>query len=132
MLVDGAVVNNMPVDIMRERNNGGKIYACDVGSGGMKDQFSDNLKPVQSGWHLFFRRNKQDNKVPGIGTILMQSATMGSQLTQQTTKRMADLYINPDVSQFGLLDFGNVDPVVEQGYRCASEQIEEWLKATSL
>lgn len=117
---------------MRERNNGGKIYACDVGSGGMKDQFSDNLKPVQSGWHLFFRRNKQDNKVPGIGTILMQSATMGSQLTQQTTKRMADLYINPDVSQFGLLDFGNVDPVVEQGYRCASEQIEEWLKATSL
>ena len=75
-----------------------------------------------------FRRNKQDNQVPGIGTILMQSATIGSQLTQQISRRMADLYITPDVSQFSLLDFGNVNPVVEQGYRCASKQIEDWLK----
>ena len=128
MLVDGAVINNMPVDIMRARNNGGKIYACDVGGGGMKEKPLTDLKPVQSGWPLFFRRDKHSNQIPSIGAILMQSATMGSQLTQQTTMRMADLYLHPDVSQFSLLDFGTIEPVVEQGYRCASEQIEQWQK----
>ncbi len=126
LLVDGAVLNNMPVDIMRERNNGGSIYAVDVGSDGMKDKNFTEFEPVLSGWKLFFRRQKKNRPVPGIISILMQSAIMGSQLTQQNTQRMADLYINPDVGDYSLLNFDVVDQVAEQGYRCAVEKISEW------
>ena len=126
LLVDGAVLNNLPVDIMQERNNGGAIYAVDVGSDGMKDKNFNEFDPVLSGWRLFFRRHKKSKPVPGIASILMQSAIMGSQLTQKTTQRMADLYIKPDVSDYSLLNFDVVEPVAEQGYRSAKEQIERW------
>ena len=126
LLVDGAVLNNMPVDIMRERNNGGAIYAVDVGSDGMKDKNFNEFDPVLSGWRLFFRRHKKSKPIPGIASILMQSAIMGSQLTQKTSQRMADLYIKPDVSDYSLLNFDVVEPIAEQGYRCAKEQIAQW------
>ena len=60
-------------------------------------------------------------------SILMQSAMMGSQMTLQATQCMADLYIKPDVSDFSILDFKMVEQIVEQGYRSASEQLEQWL-----
>ena len=60
-------------------------------------------------------------------SILMQSATMGSQMTQQTTRKMADLYIKPEVSAYSILDFESIAPIVEDGYHSAHKQIEQWL-----
>ncbi len=132
ILVDGAVMNNMPVDIMRQRNNGGSVYAIDVGSG-MNDNDIDQFEPVLSGWKLFFQRHKkQHNNIPRMISILMQSATMGNQLTRKLTQRLADLYIKPEVGDYSMLDFGNIEPIAEQGYRSAQKQIEQWMLERTL
>lgn len=123
ILVDGAVLNNMPVDIMQQRNNSGLVYAVDVG-GGMNNTDINEFDPVLSGWKLFFRRK---NNVPKMMSILMQSATMGGKLTKKLTQGMADLYINPAVGDYSILDFDTIEPIAEQGYRCAQKQIEQWM-----
>ena len=85
ILVDGAVLNNMPVDIMRARNNGGSVYAIDVSSA-INNSYQQQFDPVQSGWRLFLGR-KKNSDIPNMISILMRSATMGSQMTYQNTRK---------------------------------------------
>ena len=124
ILVDGAVLNNMPVDIMRARNNGGPVFAIDV-SGAINVADQPAFDPVQSGWHLLLNR-KKNSDIPKMISILMRSATMGSQMTQQSTRKMADRHIQPDVNKYSILDFNAIESIVEDGYQSAKQQIEQW------
>ena len=58
MLADGAAIKDMPVDIMRARNNAGKIYACDVGAGGMKTHFYIPLNLYNQVGHYFLEETR--------------------------------------------------------------------------
>lgn len=125
IIVDGAVLNNMPIDVMRTRNNGGKVYAVDVGSG-ISDYYQHEFNPVQSGWKLLLARNKNSPYIPSMMSVLMQSATMGSQMTSQAAHKMADLYIKPKVVAYSVLDFKSIDSIVVAGYKSAQQQIKQW------
>lgn len=126
LIVDGAVLNNMPVNIMQERNNGGLIYAVDVGVG-LNSSQQKPFDPVQSGWRLAFASKKNKPNIPSIMSILMQSATMGSQITQEKARNMTDLYITPQVQNYSALDIKDFDAIVEAGYTAAKIKIEQWL-----
>jgi len=126
LIVDGAVLNNMPVNIMQERNNGGLIYAVDVGSG-LGNHQQKPFDPVQSGWRLAFASKKNKPSIPGIMSILMQSATMGSQITQEKARKLTDLYITPQVQNYSALDIKDFDAIVEAGYTATKIKIEQWL-----
>ena len=41
-----------------------------------------------------------------------------------------DLYINPNVSNFGIIDWKSYEKIVEIGYQTAIEAIDEQLKTT--
>ena len=41
---------------------------------------------------------------------------------------MADLYIQPEVNKYSILDFNAIESIVEDGFQSAKQQIEQWLR----
>lgn len=134
LLIDGGFLNNLPVDIMRQRNNGGPIFAIDVGSG------SSNIKPIEasdffsssiSGWQILGQRlnpASSPTRVPTMSKILSQLALMGRTKAAKSSQ-MADFYFCPPVEQYSLLElhkFDEIVEIVEIGYRFATAKIAEW------
>lgn len=122
ILVDGGLVNNVPVDIMRSLCHGA-VCAIDVSE---QVEFKSRLQESYgvSGWDLLWRRlspfaTKPD--LPNIFNILYRTTTVGSLRTIETVKAAADLYLVPPVSDFGIFDWRCIDKAVDAGYRYGLE-----------
>jgi predicted acylesterase/phospholipase RssA len=117
IFVDGGLVNNVPVDIMR-RLCQGAVCAIDVSE---QLEFKSQLRESYSvsGWNFLWRRlnplaNKPD--LPSIFNILYRATTVGSLRTIEIVKAAADLYLNPPVSEFGIFDWRSIDKIIDAGY----------------
>lgn len=128
LLVDGGLVNNLPVDVMATTDVG-KIIAVDLQGGSRQflasdTSTSDDLVLKKSNW---FQRGKKDdpNKDPRLFDIMMRASLIAS--TQQTTKNIAgaDIYINPPMEKIGLLEFNAFERIVEAGYSYTCKLLEE-------
>ena len=131
-LVDGGVLNNLPIDIMRELNPSGTILAIDVVSPNgtrVKDDYGLHL----SGWRQLFRMINPFQKplrAPTIGSVMMQSMILGSSVarSQALEKQLADYYQNIHIRGVGLLAFDKVDQAEKSGYDQSIEPIKVWVK----
>jgi NTE family protein/lysophospholipid hydrolase len=128
LLVDGAVTNNLPVDVMKELCHGGCVIALDVTPPvdlTHKEPFPEGL----SGWRVLGRRLNPFMKkveVPPLASVLMRTTLLGSASKQNLMARQADLVIRPPLEQFGLLEFKSYEQIVEIGYKHALEELEAW------
>ncbi len=126
VLVDGGVLDNMPVGIMRGLHDGISVIAIDVGS--KKDMRAGELphSGVQSGWKWLMQKMdpRVDNPdMAGIIRVMMRITELGGTGNQD----LGDLYIRPPVDGIAMLDFSAFDELLELGYATASVAIEEWL-----
>ena len=126
VLVDGGVLDNMPVGIMRSLHNGISVIAVDVGS--KRDIRAGELPDsgVVSGWRWLRQRVDPRAATPdmaGIIRVIMRITELGG----TGAADLGDLYIRPPVDGIAMLDFGAFDRLVELGYATASAAIEEWL-----
>ena len=120
LLVDGGVVNNLPVDVMRQLNPSGIIIAIDVAPPkglSAKEDYGLSI----SGWQQLLRRLipwQTPQRAPRIGAIIMQSMMVGSSLLreQNLRKNLADFYQNIHVKGVGMLEFSAVDRAEKVGY----------------
>jgi predicted acylesterase/phospholipase RssA/CRP-like cAMP-binding protein len=136
LLVDGGVLNNLPIDVMREMNPFGTVIAIDVSApkgASAKSDFGRYL----SGWRLVLNRlhpGKKTPKVPAISSMIMQSMVAGSSQAREEMLRanLADYYQNIHVHGIGMLQFDAVKPAVEIGYRESIGPLREWLKNSGL
>lgn len=129
LLVDGGVLNNLPADIVRERCRGA-VIAVDVGTKVDLCIDPEEAAAEQSGWpHLLRALNPLDKRraFPNIVRILTRMATLSSTHDQDAMRDVADLYLHPPVEGVDMLDWGTIEPVVEMGYRYASDKIAEWM-----
>lgn len=123
VLVDGAILNNLPVDVMRSRMDGltigidlrskGGLYAPDLATDG-----------VISGWKVAARRVlplAPSMRVPGIVETLLRASEISSSQSQEE----ADYMFRPPVDQFSVLDLSAADRLVEAGYRYARRRLDE-------
>ncbi len=133
LLVDGAILDNVPVAAMRvrlgtpnERRRGnGFIIAVDVD---VRDELSvDPDLERLSAWRtlkgLFGSRARPQ---PGIGSILYRAGHIGSLLQRERTVAAADFYLEPPVSSFALMGYRRASEIAEVGYRYALAEIERW------
>ena len=118
IFVDGGLVNNVPVDIMRSLCHG-VVCAIDVSE---QLEFKSKLQESYSvsGWNLLWRRlspfaSKPD--LPNIFNILYRTTTIGSLRAIENVKAAADLYLNPPVSEFAIFDWRSIDKIIDAGYR---------------
>ena len=130
LLVDGGVLNNLPVNIMRQLNPGGKIIAIDVApptGARAKQDYGLEL----SGWRLLFRSANPFSKkisAPAIGAVIMQSFILGSSIVRKENLKngTADYYQNIHIRRVGLLEFNKVDYAEKLGYEASIKPLQEW------
>lgn len=119
LLVDGAVLNGFPVNIMRERLGGaGLIIGVDVG---VLDEpmhrftFGAEL----SGWRVLLSRVSPFHTriaAPKVIETLLRSTDVKDVERKSTQRRGIDVLISPDVSAWNLLDFREYRDISDVGY----------------
>jgi predicted acylesterase/phospholipase RssA len=119
MLVDGAVLNNLPVDVMRPKLNGGKIFALDVGShrgvhgGALPDGYA-------SGWALLLNnwRKKSSKEHPDftIAEVIFESIMLAGARHSLAMLEEADYPVSIDCSSIPSLKFELVEESMKLGY----------------
>lgn len=132
LLVDGALLNNLPVDVMREFNQGGRVIAVDVNEREDLLNNTDNLGGI-SGWQLLWSRLNPlapHIQMPSMVQILTRSSMIGGLAQQKKMHEgLADLYLRPPVINFSLTGYSQAKAISEAGYRYAREELERWLES---
>jgi predicted acylesterase/phospholipase RssA/CRP-like cAMP-binding protein len=127
LLVDGGVLNNLPIDIMRKLSNG-KIIAVDVS---VEEDLTIDYPEIPSPLKIFLNRISpfaDTMKIPTIFDILVRTAVLNSISERRQIIMDADLYLRPPVNDYRLLGFDSIDDLVDIGYRYAKEKIGDWVR----
>jgi lysophospholipid hydrolase len=129
-LVDGGLLDNLPMDIMRTWCGSGTVIAVDVIP--LVDltritPYGDNLAGTQVLQHKLNPLAPEPN-IPSLVTLLLRTVVAGSIYAQKTwlQQGLADLCLRPPVEKFDLLDFAAIDEIAEIGYRHAQAEIARW------
>ncbi len=128
LLVDGGVLNNLPVQVMREDSTIGTVIAVDVapqrGPWARTDfgHYVSGIRALRS----TVRRSASD--YPSVSSVLLRSMLTGAVHNQQRSLRdgMVDLLLQLDLPGVGLLEFERVREVAQIGYDDSVERIREW------
>jgi NTE family protein len=103
LLVDGGILNNLPVDVMAEADEG-PIVAIDV----VRRMSTESETPP----------------VPTIGETLARATVLGGAERAEANRRLADLLVVPDVQQVPLRGWSRVDEAIEAGKRAMEAALE--------
>ncbi len=134
LLVDGGLLNNLPIDEMTRFCQDGLVIAVDVG---LQEDLANNppYGASLSGWETLWSRInplQPTIKVPNIGSILNRASELA---TIHSRREMLDrwgttiaLYLDPPVGKFGTLQFDPkaIDDLADLGYRYTMQKLEEW------
>jgi predicted acylesterase/phospholipase RssA/CRP-like cAMP-binding protein len=133
LLVDGAILENVPVEAMRvrlgtpleKRRGNGTIIAIDVD---VRDQLGvDPALSRLSVWRTikgFFGPDGQQS--PGIASILYSAGHIGGASQRSRTIAQADHYLEPPVAEFSLMGYRRSQEIADVGYRYAVQKIAKW------
>jgi NTE family protein len=129
ILVDGGVLNGLPVDVMRSFGLG-PVFASNV-SPRQELRLDREYPDIPSPWRVLLSHvNPFDTpiRVPSIASILIRTASL-PRFTPGAHDQAADLVFEPPILGHKLLDWRSLDKLVEIGYRSAVNTIEAGLKA---
>lgn len=120
LLVDGGVMNNLPVDVMAQEARG-PIIAVDV-SGEIDLHAEDERYGERPLWSLIAQRMRGS---PSIVSILMRAGTVGSNLQRKSVSALADYLYEPPLTGIGMRDWRGFDQAIAHGYAFAATEIEK-------
>lgn len=126
LLVDGAVMNNFPTDLMTNLHRGVTI-GIDVARAGTisADPFVDPPTFLEWVWRYGFR------SAPPIVSLLMRAATSRQELRPKDSP--ADILITPEVNGVELRDWKEYDRAVIDGYAATLGALDrEWAKLSPI
>jgi NTE family protein len=120
LLVDGGVMNNLPVDVMAAEARG-PVIASDV-TGEVDFYVKDSRYGERPVWWLLWQRMRGS---PSIVSILMRSGTVGSEAQRRVVREQADLLFEPPLPEIGLRDWHALDQAIAEGYAHARMRIAQ-------
>lgn len=131
LLVDGGVMNNLPVDVMARVVDDGPVVAVNLhrtGGGGRRppEEFELSL----SGWRVLASQLNpwaRTVRVPRLPDVLMRSLSLSTARLQRDRlgHREPEIMLTPPVGTAGMLDFAAGPALVEPAYRYAAEALRE-------
>jgi predicted acylesterase/phospholipase RssA/CRP-like cAMP-binding protein len=133
ILVDGGVLNNLPIDVMREMNPSGLVLAIDVVLP-RSFEAEEDFGTAVSGWrHLLSRvvPGVSGPRAPGLANVIVQSMMVGSSQAREMMLKQgqADFYQNIHVHDVGILQFESVDEAQKIGYESSKGPLRDWLES---
>ncbi|MBC7817699.1 MAG: cyclic nucleotide-binding domain-containing protein, partial [Planctomycetaceae bacterium] len=130
LLFDGCLLDNLPMDVMRERMGTSKVIAVDVvPPHDLKVEVTELQSP--SGWWLLWKKlTRLGPKVelPNIVSIMQRAAELGSVYGRHKLieSRLADIYLQPPVDDIFVADFAKVDNATRIGLEHCKERLAAW------
>lgn len=103
LLVDGGVLNNLPVDLM-VADAAGPVVAVSVMSKAIAERGA--------------------NRLPNIAETVARSMVVGSARLAAENRGLASLVITPEFGDTGMLEFARLDEMVDAGRRAALAALE--------
>jgi predicted acylesterase/phospholipase RssA len=128
LLLDGGVLNNLPVDVMAASGEG-PVIASDVSARYQPPAIRPQRgrRPRTARWAAQLRRwvVGTDAALPGFGETVVRSILLGSIDTAEAAQRYADVVIEPAVAGVGLLAWDRTDDMIDAGRVAALEALEK-------
>ncbi|MDI6745928.1 MAG: patatin-like phospholipase family protein [Rhodocyclaceae bacterium] len=127
LLIDGGILNNLPVDVMRDKLRG-PIIAVDLA---VEKEHGAEHKMIPSGMEYIKSRllpGRQSIEAPTVSRVILQVTTLASRKEVDSARKLADLYLNPPLGNYDFLDWGSMRDIVEVGYRYSVPQVRDWLR----
>lgn len=119
VLVDGAVLNNFPTDVMRELQRG-FVVGCDVARAPQGLDASEFVNPPGFfGWVAKYGFST----APPIAGLLMRSATVS--VNPNAGRELVDVLVLPELQDVELRDWKAYDQAVEAGYQAAMTALKQ-------
>jgi NTE family protein len=124
LLVDGGVLNNLPVETM-SRAREGPVVASDVTA--RDGRWAQPRRSGPTGLTGVLRRalTGTDQALPRLGETLVRTFTLGSADTAAAALAHADLVVVPSVDGVGLMDWKELPRLREAGRAAARAVLEE-------
>lgn len=119
VLVDGAVTNNMPVDIMRRWHRGAVVGIDVAEEGALRPEDLERPKSI-----LSWIASGQWRRGPPVVALLIRTATVSSTRSAEELARYADLVVAPVIEGVGVQDWRAFDGAVEAGYQATRTALE--------
>ena len=118
LLADGAVINNLPTDVMRQFGRGA-VIACDVSS-----DSALRAEGVEGPDAEALSRWSGSSPRPGLFDILLRSATLSSSSDQRGKAAYADCTVRMPTAGVGLFQWKALDRLAEAAYQHALVELE--------
>lgn len=132
LLVDGGVLNNLPLDIAG-RDGSGRLIGVDVSS-----DIDLTLPPDYNGrpgaWEVlrsWLPTSGGDKKLPGMLAVLSRVSMLSSTSNVERSRHQADLLIRMPVNGFKMFDWECIDELIELGYQTALDHLRPFLDGGS-
>ena len=128
LTVDGAVINNLPVDIMQQKPVG-TIVAVDLSA---DQKVTVDYPAMPSAWAVLRGRYlpfARKYRVPGLSTVLLKATELGTLERVRQLGQQADLLLHPPVRQFGMTEVKSFDRIVQSGYEHARTELAAWMQS---
>jgi predicted acylesterase/phospholipase RssA/CRP-like cAMP-binding protein len=129
--VDGGVISNVPVDLMKAFSNLGIVVGIDVSPPHELNPTSDYGDMV-SGWPAFWRRwNPLRGRyvyTPSILLVMIRTLEFTGISYKNARLKSADIYMHPDTLKFRRTDFHRAAEIEQAGFDCARKAVAEWMQ----
>ena len=123
LLVDGGVLDNLPVAAMARAGEGPVIAVDATGrTGSLERRRQRAVTRVGRPVRRILTGSEAD--IPHLGETMMRAVTVGSTDIAAAARLHSDLVITPKVEQIGLMDWKALPRVVELGRRAARDALE--------
>jgi NTE family protein len=122
LLVDGGVLDNLPVETMAASGEG-PVIAVDVTGRASRLPRTPRPRIARLGRPLRRALTGSEAEIPRLGETIVRTLTVGSIDTVAAARAHADLVITPPVDGVGLSEWKSLDRVRELGRQAAREAL---------
>ncbi len=130
LLVDGGILDNVPVDEMRRRNPAGRVIAVDVAPRDGPAAPTDYGLSI-SGFRATLGRLRGMAPPPSLLSTMVRSTLIASVRDRDRVvrERVADLYVDVTIDGGGLLDFGAAEHIAATAESSVRPILRTWARA---
>ncbi len=132
ILVDGGIMNNYPVDIMREQIGSGLVIGSNAESAARNRAFE--FGHSISGWRVLLERLRpggRRKRYPSIIGTLMRATSVSSKHLGASADSLADVVVRYPAQDFGNLEFDRFAELTDIGYSAGLEVLAPWWERVS-
>ena len=117
VFVDGAVMDNLPVEAMRAQGVG-EVIAVDIGADDVLHAEVEEFA-LPPWWKLLWQRWFNRDQRPGILSILLRSGMVNAEAASLERRARTSLLLTPPLDDVELLDWKAYERAIEAGYNYA-------------